>query len=90
MPADPTRDLERADERSGERTRDADDVGMHFVHRLLEMTFERTVDDAAATDLPLELAEVLDGHTKMFGIPREAEVGVDLVADVPREVVDDL
>src|SRR5574344_1106006 len=87
VPPDVFRDLERADEGSGERTRHPDLVRARLVHRRLEMQAERSVDHAAMADLPLELAEGADRAAEALGISREPELGVDLVADAEGERV---
>ena len=54
------------------------------------MAFERHVQNAAPTNAALKFAEVLDRLAEMLGVAREAEFGIDAVADAPRKIVDDL
>ena len=54
------------------------------------MALERLVDHSATAYPALEISEVGDDTTEVLGIAREAEVGIDVVANPDCKLVDRL
>ena len=86
----PAGDLECTDERSRERTRNADDRRTHLVHRLPEATLQMTVHHAASADALLDLAEIVHRNGDVFGVAGEPEILIDVVPYPESKLIDDL